>query len=66
MTLLNDIHAFPGFADVKVKVFSGNSLWSSILNHLQTNVIPKNPYSCNFFFSIYNFNEVGVLKILFF
>ena len=65
MELLND-HAFHRFADVKVKVFSGNSLWSSILNHLQTKVIPRTPILAIFFFSIYNSNEEGVLKILFF
>ena len=35
----------------KVKLFSENSLWSSILNPLQMEVTPKKPHSC--IFSVY-------------
>ena len=42
---------FIGLQVFKVELFSENSLWSSILNHLQTKVTPKNPHSC--FFSAY-------------
>ena len=33
----------------KIQLFSENSLWSKILNHLQTKVTPKNPHFCIFF-----------------
>ena len=43
---------FKGLQPFKVKLFSENSLWSNILNHLQTKVTPKNPHSC--IFLVYN------------
>ena len=62
MTLSNDFHVFLKVGRLsKLSFFSETSLWSSILNHLQTKVTPKNPYSCNFFFSIYNPKEVRVV-----
>ena len=62
LTLSNDFQAF------KVKLFSKNSLCSSILNHLQTKVTLKNPNSCIFFFffTIYNPKVVTVLTNLIF
>ena len=47
---------FIGLQTFKVK-FSENSLWSNILNHLQTKVTPKNPHSCIFFSMILEFWE---------
>ena len=41
--------SFIGLQTFKVKLFSGKSLWSNILNYLQTKVTPKNPHSCIFF-----------------
>ena len=57
---------FIGLQAFKVKLFSENSLWSSILNHLQAKVTPKNPHSCIFFFSTYNPKVVTVLTKLIF
>ena len=58
---------FIGLQTFKVKLFPEDSLWSNILNHLQTKVTPKNPHSC-IFVSIYcNPKEVRVLtKLIFF
>ena len=39
---------FTGLQTFKFK-FSENSLWSNILNYLQTKVTPRNPHSCIFF-----------------
>ena len=57
---------FIGLQAFKVKLFSKNSLCSSILNHLQTKVTLKNPNSCIFFFTIYNPKVVTVLTNLIF
>ena len=57
---------FIGLQAFKVKLFSKNSLCSSILNHLQTKVTLKNPNSCIFFFTIYNLKVVTVLTNLIF
>ena len=54
---------FIGLQTFEVK-FSENTLWSNILNHLQTKVTPKNPHSCIFF--QYDSEEVRVLAKLFF
>ena len=47
----------------KVQVFSENSLWSNILNLLQTKVTPMNPH---FLFFQYDPKEVRVLTNLIF
>ena len=50
MTSSNEFNTFHRFTDFQSLAFSENSLWGSILNHLQTKVTPNNPHSCNFFF----------------
>ena len=57
---------FIGLQAFKVKLFSENSLWTSILNRLQKKVTLKNPHFCIFFFSIYNSKEMTVFTDLIF
>ena len=56
---------FLGLKTFKVKLFSENSLWSSILNHLQRKITPKNPHFC-VFFNTYDPKEVIILTNLIF
>ena len=64
MTSSNEFNTFHRFTDFQSLAFSENSLWDSILNHLQTKVTPNNPHSCIFF--QYNPKEVKVLTNLIF
>ena len=52
---------FIGSQTFRVK-FSENSLWSNILNYLQTKVTPRNPHSCIFFNRSWRSESFGKLN----